>query len=387
MQVLSLSDELEIQKHASSKVTSLQKSLDSYKEKLQLHDALKSKLEEEQDAHTKAIEKVIKLENINSSIAPLKKQCESYRKRSSDFEVKLEVKEKEIERLDKELKVYQRQKEMLQASTDVQFREAEELQRLLVESYTGGEFSEGEGSGIGELNPKVVEEMLRLKNENERLEKLAEECSEESVAKIRDELEDAKLKGESFKDKFMASDSSLTAANASLKSAKETISVSKKSIASLNEKLQNLELEMKSERTKQEAKLSSTLSDLDTALAEKAELQELASLRLTKFDAKVEEFEEYKRTHSLQDTDVFRKKESMDHQMKLERGKVEALEESMIDLGAKYDKVVRERSNLQEDVDALKRRGAEGNGGEMEVQYEARKCESVRVWLSCSTST
>ena len=159
-QVLALTDELDILKHSSAKLPSLEKSLESYKEKLENFDAVKLQLQDEQKAHASAIDKLIKLENENSAIPNLKKQLETYKKKSSDLSVANETLTHELNTLKKLSSAVQKQNAQLSTTTSMQLKEAQELQKLLVESYGGDDdFAMAVGEGVSELNPKIAEEV------------------------------------------------------------------------------------------------------------------------------------------------------------------------------------------------------------------------------------
>jgi hypothetical protein len=84
----------------------------------------------------------------------------------------------------------------------MQLKEAQELQKLLVESYGGDDsFATAVGEGVSELNPKIAEELSRLKNDNDRLVKIVNDQSADNLQNLLNALEDANLKCESFKKK------------------------------------------------------------------------------------------------------------------------------------------------------------------------------------------
>jgi hypothetical protein len=82
-------DELDLQGHNKEVLAETTEKLRKYKEKVGELQDVKDALKREQDAHAKAVDDVVRLENELSNLQPLKRRVEDYRFRAVEAEVKL----------------------------------------------------------------------------------------------------------------------------------------------------------------------------------------------------------------------------------------------------------------------------------------------------------
>ena len=88
--------------------------------------------------------------------------------------------------------------------------EADELRKRLYDDESTAEGSASAiGEGISELNPKVREELDRLRNENQRLQDFAAKREDDAVQMLEEKLDDESRRLDKFKDQYFATKADL----------------------------------------------------------------------------------------------------------------------------------------------------------------------------------
>ncbi|GMI07922.1 hypothetical protein TrLO_g11613 [Triparma laevis f. longispina] len=402
-QTLLLRDENDVLKYSSAKCTSLETQLGLYKDKCGVLSDVKIELEREQEKCGGFIDQIVKLEKENKEISGLKKSLETYKKKSADLEVELELKVGELNKISNNFGRFKKMNLELGKESEVNMREVREMQRLLVESY--GEVEEGGvlGGGVSEFNSEVKEELVRLRGENEELRKNVEEGGEENLRRLKEELEDGRLKGEGFKGQLLGKKEECGKLKVEVKNLKVKVKKLEEEVKQIKKigeqekrnfetKIEDLNrehsLEISDVKEKSEEEITEVKSRLEgensrlNGLLEKT-AEELKSTfsKLTEisndYNLCSSEYEEYKNNHSLDNATVTSKKESYESQLNILRVKKAELEVERDGLEIDKKKLIREKAELEEDLDRTRMEGHRVMGveGDLEASYEALQRE------------
>ncbi len=144
-----MKDELDVLKHSSSRLDLTEEQLRKCKAKLADFQDVRAQLDREEEARERAVQQVIELENELNTLAPLRRQLETYKSRATDAEVKLVDITNELEKLREQTGDLHSRNHELQKLSKFQQNESEELQRKLVAETESGKSSDGL-IGLGE---------------------------------------------------------------------------------------------------------------------------------------------------------------------------------------------------------------------------------------------
>jgi chromosome segregation ATPase len=198
-------EEIEVLNQNQGALPELSEKLRKYKERMNELQDIKDALRREQEAHGNAVDEIVRLESELQTLAPLKRQLEDYKVRAIEAEVKLVETQDALEKLEKKAVDQSSVNESLWKGAMLQKEQMDELRRRLQEdAKTHNEPTMGVGEGMNELNPEVMEELYRLRNENKKLREFAEKRSNDSVQKMADTLDDTKRLGDKYKKEYLS---------------------------------------------------------------------------------------------------------------------------------------------------------------------------------------
>ena len=258
-QLASLQDEVDILQHSKIKLQQTENQLQKMKIKLErMGDASKA-LENEERAHSDAVSKCLDLENELAALGPLKRQLEEYKARATDAEVNLVDCEDEIKRLRETSDNMNGFNYELQRGNLLHQAEAEGLRKTLEQNESEMTDGHAVGGGMSELNPKLKEELLRLRSENARLKTFAAKREHDSVQRLEEACDDAKRLAEKFKEQYLATKNTLDSTKRDLVASIDRENVLQKRIEEVEGLMKDLETTLQEERiAAQKAKLDAT---------------------------------------------------------------------------------------------------------------------------------
>jgi chromosome segregation ATPase len=406
-QLAKMHDEVDCLKHAASKLPLAEKQLVVAKEKIEALLPLKEQLAGQEKAHAEALDKLLVLEKENEAIPGLKKQVDTYKKKSAAAEIKVDELTADLAKLSKLSAAVQKQNAALSLDNNLQLQEAQELQRLLVDSYGGADDNDmlaAIGAGVSELNPAMVEELARLRSDNELLKGKVSATSVESIKKLEDAVDDLERKCEGYKEKLEAEkerrskDNSKSAAllkqtRADLEATKAELLLAKgalekaelKAVATAEEtKTEKMETQERftfvanMQRNKHEANLALTTVGLGAILNETREKLVASADALQGLE---EKFDKYKSQHSVDNEALQAKQKEYKHKINVANATVSQLEDEVAQLTQSRRATMIQQSSMQEEMDRLRKQGASLFGAEsdMEAQFEALQHEYAQL--------
>jgi chromosome segregation ATPase len=269
-------EEIEVLNQNQGALPELSEKLRKYKERMNELQDIKDALRREQEAHGNAVDEIVRLESELQTLAPLKRQLEDYKVRAIEAEVKLVETQDALEKLEKKANDQSSVNESLWKGAMLQKEQMDELRRRLQEDAKAqSEPTSGVGEGINELNPEVMEELYRLRNENKKLREFAEKRSNDSVQKMADTLDDTKRLGDKYKKEYLSTKDKLEKALQTLYQSEER---ERKLVAELNNvsrelaDLQHAKSEVDEHCRTLEQKLSATAQSLSDSEQRNADL-------------------------------------------------------------------------------------------------------------------
>ena len=222
-----LQEELDISNSSHRDLAEAQERVRMYRERLEEFQDVREALNQEQDAHARALEDVVRLENEAKGLQQARRQLEEYKTRAIESEVKLVECQESLKRLELELmdaddlknslsKESIMQKEQLQEMVN---RIHEETQRSIQTTTQGTVL----GEGLTELNPQVKSELTRLRNENLQLRAFAAKRQDDAVEQLESKLDDSRRLADKYKEEYLNTKDNLQGTQAELtKLRKET---------------------------------------------------------------------------------------------------------------------------------------------------------------------
>lgn len=300
-QLASLQDEVDILKHSKIKLHQTESQLQKLKEKVESMGDVNKALEAEEKAHSEALSKCLDLENQVSTLLPLKKRLEEYKVKATEAEAKLADSEDEIRKLREASMNVNGLNDELQRGFLRHQEENEELRRALKEKSSDNQSGLALGGGMSELNPKLKEELLRLRNENSRLKEFAAKREDDNVLRLEEDCDDAKRLAENFKEKFLATKRSLESTQRDLAASLQRERKLENQVRELESSVEDLETKLQDERVAgQKAKLEAT----KTLHATKKELTDQAKIEKERLTSEWEEKLSTQKSKSAQEIET-----------------------------------------------------------------------------------
>ena len=239
-ELAALKDELAIHEGNHRQLEEANRKLQVAKSKLQELADVKGALLKEEEAHGRAVDNIVKLENEISHLQPFKRQVENYKKRAVDAEVRLVECQDCLKRLEKRAN-----DENAQIFEDMMMQKshlAELRQRILDDTKPlSTEIQNGIGEGLSELNPQLKEELVRLRNENLRLRAFQSQRSEDAVQHLEESLEKAEQLSEQYKSNHLSTKEELRQSQDKLKQSEKREKQLEYSVKELETKVQDYE--------------------------------------------------------------------------------------------------------------------------------------------------
>lgn len=147
-ELATLKDDLDVLQHLETKLLFTEDQLRKCKEKLQELSDVRAQLSREEEAHGKAVEQILLLENELNQLQPLKRQLETYRVRATDAEVKLAQCEHSLEKLRQQSNHLALENTELATTSKLQLYETEHLRQKIEISSSEDSFISSLGEGF-----------------------------------------------------------------------------------------------------------------------------------------------------------------------------------------------------------------------------------------------
>ena len=147
IELAALKDDLDVLQHSEKKLQHAEDQLRKCKEKIQELSDIKDQLLREEEAHGKAVEQILLLENELNQLQPLKRQLETYRVRATDAEVKLVESQHELEKLRHRSDHLALENTELTETSKMRINDTDQLRQKLIENVVA---EDGNLHGLGE---------------------------------------------------------------------------------------------------------------------------------------------------------------------------------------------------------------------------------------------
>lgn len=347
-------DELDVLGRNENEVHEMAERLRKYKDKIsELHD-LKEALKREQEAHSRSVEEIVRLESEVKVLLPAKRQLEEYKIRAIEAEVKLVESQDYLKRLEQQTRQATEASDSLFKETILQKEQMGELVKRINEETQANIDAAGKSvaEGVSELNPEIQQELVRLRNENLQLRAFAAKRQDDEVEALEAKLDDSQRLGAKFKEQYLETKESLAATQDELH---ESLT-----------REENLQSQIKS----CEQDLDKVRHDLIEVVGQKEELRK--------------SLESMKRSHdSLQNENRDLRNEIQNLQLKLKETfelgterleQLQKVTEELSQVSKKLEKEQLRICELEDSVDEWK-----SNASELESHYEYSQNELMNV--------
>ncbi len=147
-ELATLKDDLDVLQHLETKLLFTEDQLRKCKEKLQELSDVRAQLSREEEAHGKAVEQILLLENELNQLQPLKRQLETYQVRATDAEVKLAQYQRSLEKLRQQSNHLALENTELATTSKLQLNETEHLRQKIEISSSEDSFISSLGEGF-----------------------------------------------------------------------------------------------------------------------------------------------------------------------------------------------------------------------------------------------
>lgn len=198
-------DDMDLLAHTTEKLAETEEKFRKCRDRLEQLGDVKDALKREEEAHSASVEECLRLENELKALQPLRRQLEDYKRRAIDAEVKLAECQEDLKRLTDVSQNLTSAHNVLLTSSKTQQDEADKLRRQLHKSEsTQDEGTATIGEGISELNPKIKEELDRLRNENMQLKDFCAKREDDAVQMLEEKMDDVSRLSNKYKDQYFA---------------------------------------------------------------------------------------------------------------------------------------------------------------------------------------
>ena len=213
--VVFLQDELDIVRPKADKHDLLEGTILKLREKLEELSEIKTQLKRESASHNETFGKLVELEHEVEVLRKLKPQIESYREEVAEYHIALQEYKDKLMQKEDELFHLRANRNQLEEHQMVRLNEhqhlVEEL-RSTTEQLRERERSNGIGEGMCELNPVLMQELIKLRSENAELLSQLDQTSVEHLEKLQKDIVDQKCINHSLQSKWMTTKEALASA-------------------------------------------------------------------------------------------------------------------------------------------------------------------------------
>lgn len=213
-------EELEVMQHNKAALVETTEKLRKYKDKVTELQDVKEALRSEQEAHGKAVDDVVRLENELQQLLPVKRQVEDYKIRAIEAEVKLVECQDFLRRMERQANDESTKHETLFKGVILQKEQMEEMQRRIQQDTEHNRDNpvtiHGVGDSLTELNPALRDELVLLRNDNLQLRAFQAKRTEDAVQHLEESLDDTKRLADRYKNEYLDTKETLERTETSL---------------------------------------------------------------------------------------------------------------------------------------------------------------------------
>ena len=352
-----LRDEVDLLQDAKIRLQDTEERYRKCRERLDQLADVKDALKREETAHNASVSECVRLENELQTLLPLKRQLEEYKDRATDAEVRLAECQEDLRKVRAQSNVLQSAQRKAVVGAKLQLEEANEIRKQL---YSSDKDNAGDryaipsiGEGVSELNPKVREELERLRNENENLREFASKREDDEVQKLEQRLDDTERLSSRFKGQFLET-------KRELETTQENLALALKREETLNADLADLQ-EKHREMSRTAEHLAADLGETKLQLHETEQLLDECEKREDELKEEVLKWTDA--TSKATDLAAARLEEIKSTQAELEstlaslmdaESREKTLQERLEELTAKLDATRNERDDLQQQFEETK---------------------------------
>lgn len=214
-----LQDELDILRPQAEKLDASERQVERLRERLDELSAVRQQLKTESAAHEETHSRLLVAEKELDSLRNAKKQLEEYRSQYSEAVIKIEELTLRLQKRDAEINSLLKDNETLNDGHQGHLQQSQHLMeelRATSEHLRTLERTGGIGESVSELNPALMQELHRLRAENEALLVKIDASSMESLEKLEKDIADQKCINNSLQQKWVSTKDSLALACATI---------------------------------------------------------------------------------------------------------------------------------------------------------------------------
>uniref|UniRef100_A0A7S1ZBF5 Hook C-terminal domain-containing protein n=1 Tax=Ditylum brightwellii TaxID=49249 RepID=A0A7S1ZBF5_9STRA len=351
-EISSMQDELDLLQHSQHKLSVTEDQYKKCKDKLLSLLDIEQQLKREEEAHAKSVDQCLTYENQLNALKHVKRQLKQSQNRALDAEVKLSELQDELHKTinrtnqyEQEIKELKEGNQMMTRNIHQNFEEGLALQD---QSNDYG----GIGDGMTELNPELKEELLRLRNENQRLKDFEQKRQQDSVQKLEESLDDTQKLSTKFKEKFLDTKQKLEDTCLNLEKTQRTLEKTCTNLVASEKHAKKLEDDLHQETKIKEEYNQKFLDTLETLETTNIKLQESIS-REEKLSGEIQDWGQRYVTleQSMKKERQAHQKQTLDTECKHQTEKRNLIEKSRMDI-----KELEQRHNKAIDEEKLERK-------------------------------
>ena len=220
-QISALQDEIDVLRPRAEKLEKAETQIEKLREKIDELKDVKSQLKKEQTDHTETFSRLVNVEKEVELFHKTKAQLEEYRAQYAEANIKIEELTLRVTQKDEQLQELISQNSNLSGSQKNHVFQTQSLAdelRATTEHLREMERVGGIGEQMSELNPALMQELEKLRNEKASLLEKLDTTSMESLNKLEKDLADQKAMASSLQSKWVTTKDSLASAMATIAS-------------------------------------------------------------------------------------------------------------------------------------------------------------------------
>ena len=363
----SLRDELDTLRPVAAQKRQAEDQIKRLKGKVQEMETLKSNIEKLEKRNNELVDKNLRLEEEAQKIPSLEQSLDSAKDAKCSADMKISDLEEQNAELSANLE--KSNNELLQLKRQLEASESQAGCQSVNNDMDEFHVSKSIASGIPELNHEFSETLQRLKKDNERLQNLLEEQSNESVRKLRDDLDsESRMKQEfekrsrEFQAQCKSLQKELEETQASLATEKDLHAHMKAKLSELQSSYEDLQRQLLKEQESYSAfaedfqkRMEALNQDIEKLESEKCNLQEECEALESKLQSQTTEYEqklktlqddkqialnsieEYKQKYSIDNEEYQRRTEEYQNEIDTLREQVDQMNFALSDSSSKLD--------------------------------------------------